>query len=318
MKHWFAPVWQRWLANRLPAKRQQTLSHRSIFILPSGAGIAYLLMCLVLFLLGTNYQNNLILLLCFVLVSLFHTSVLMAFRNLAGLTIEAGTEQPCHQQQSAQFPLQLKSRRPRYQLTLRFAKQSPLEVAVDADKPRQCQITTIATHRGRFNPRRITIESRYPLGLCRVWSVQDLNLSTLVWPQPIDGHTVSGHSHHRQQQDPQQTQSGLDDFNGLERWQPGDSRGRIAWKQLAQTGQWQIKQFVEPQGNPSTLRLDPSQPLELGLSHLTAKLLQLEADNLPYALQLDEQISELGSGPLHLKRCLDQLALYRSDSEALR
>ncbi|WP_298439067.1 DUF58 domain-containing protein [uncultured Ferrimonas sp.] len=311
MSEFWQQRWRRWLQNRLPASREQTLSHRSIFILPSGAGIAYLLMCLVLFVLGTNYQNNLILALTFLLLSVFHTSLLMAFRNLTGLQLSAGASQGCHQQQYAIFSVSLSANRPRHHLRLRFAKGEQQVVDVAPDQPSLCDMQQLAQRRGLLNPGRIWIESRYPLGLCRAWSVQDLALSATIWPQAIPGPTGFDNSGDDDQDNPEKYRSGLDDFHGLERWQPGDSQSRVAWKQVAQSGTWQIKQFIEPVATPRLLTLAPQIELEQGLSHLTDKLLQLEQQQHPYALQLGELQFDASLGTSHLQRCLDALALYR-------
>ena len=69
-------VWQRnannWLNKRIPAATRFSLNHKNIFIFPSRFGGLYLFLCLGLFILGTNYQNNLMILLCYFLVSLFY------------------------------------------------------------------------------------------------------------------------------------------------------------------------------------------------------------------------------------------------------
>ena len=62
---------RKWLDKRIPAANEFQLSHRSIFIFPAKFGALFLALCALLFLLGTNYQNNLMLLLCYFLVALF-------------------------------------------------------------------------------------------------------------------------------------------------------------------------------------------------------------------------------------------------------
>ena len=83
-------AWQNWLARRLPRDHQVQLKQRRIFILPSGYGVLYLVVALLLFLGGVNYENNLILALCFLMVSLFVMGILHTFRNLSALTLRAG------------------------------------------------------------------------------------------------------------------------------------------------------------------------------------------------------------------------------------
>lgn len=59
----------RWLAQRQPASLNVSLNQGVIYILPSRFGYWFIFLILLLYLLGTNYQNNLILLTSFVLLS---------------------------------------------------------------------------------------------------------------------------------------------------------------------------------------------------------------------------------------------------------
>ncbi|EOG7035816.1 hypothetical protein ACLH5N_004693, partial [Aeromonas salmonicida] len=64
----FREQWQqRWLTRRIPPARQMTLGRRSLFILPTRMGLLYLLVMSAIYLLGTNYQNNLVLLVSYCL-----------------------------------------------------------------------------------------------------------------------------------------------------------------------------------------------------------------------------------------------------------
>ena len=78
---------QRWIRNRIPPTQKKTLNLNSIFIIPSRFGVLYLFVCVVVFLLGTNYQNNLVMGLSFFLFSVFNTCIIFAYRNLSGLTL---------------------------------------------------------------------------------------------------------------------------------------------------------------------------------------------------------------------------------------
>ena len=76
----FFDFWQRraarWLARRIPPASRLTLGYRNLFILPSRLGYQYLLLLGALFVLGTNYQNNLVLALAYLLLSLFITTLI--------------------------------------------------------------------------------------------------------------------------------------------------------------------------------------------------------------------------------------------------
>ncbi|WP_345335897.1 DUF58 domain-containing protein [Ferrimonas pelagia] len=305
-------LYLRWLRRRLPAAPRQVLSHRNIFILPSKSGALFLGMTAVLFLLGTNYQNNLVLALAFLLFSLFNTSILMAFRNLAGLTLASGQAHHRHAGEPIPFDLSVSSARPLFQLHLKYEDGPLRRINRVLAQETQVQLLHPSERRGVLKPGRIRIESRYPLGLCRVWSHLDLAQSALVWPAAEPGPVLSQHSEQHVGSEPARSREGLDDFQGLARWQPGQSRARIAWKQWAQSGQLQVKQFVAPQGAPTHVTLHPGSPIELALSAVAAELTRLHHQGVPFALALGAQRFAPEHGSAHLKRCLDGLARYRS------
>ncbi|MUH73609.1 hypothetical protein [Psychrosphaera haliotis] len=77
-----------WIQRRFEPSNTLKLGHKKIFILPNIAGIWVLLCLLILFVLGTNYQNNPILLLCFFLLSFVIYIIHSGFNNLNGLSIK--------------------------------------------------------------------------------------------------------------------------------------------------------------------------------------------------------------------------------------
>ena len=95
----------RWLDNRIPKARQFSLGHKSIFIFPSKFGWLYLTLCLGIFILGTNYQNNLMQLLCFFLIALFLLNLFVAYLNFSKLSIQLGKTHHVYAGEQVQLPL---------------------------------------------------------------------------------------------------------------------------------------------------------------------------------------------------------------------
>ncbi|WP_308874309.1 hypothetical protein [Thiothrix subterranea] len=81
--------WERWVQQRLPAARVTTLNQRKIFIVPSKTAVGLLMLIALLFLLGINFQNSLVYIICFWLLSLLLLTIFYTWRNLAGLTLTA-------------------------------------------------------------------------------------------------------------------------------------------------------------------------------------------------------------------------------------
>ncbi|HAJ42764.1 MAG TPA: DUF58 domain-containing protein, partial [Alcanivorax sp.] len=153
-------AWQRWLDRRLPRARQVQLDQRRIFIFPTGYGFLYLLVSVLLFFGGINYENNLILGLCFLMVSLFLVAILHTFRNLSGLSLRAGASRSgfVGGQGSVEVVL-VAQRRPHRALWLRWLDQPAQEISVEPGEESALWLNLPLSRRGRTRPPRLRVES---------------------------------------------------------------------------------------------------------------------------------------------------------------
>ncbi|ABZ76424.1 protein of unknown function DUF58 [Shewanella halifaxensis HAW-EB4] len=312
-------IWQRWISRRIPAKEQITLSHKSIFILPTGFGLAWIFLFVLLFLFGTNYQNNLVMGLSFLLLSIFNTCIIYSYKNLAGLTLSSSKASNGFAGQAVYFPINLSSPNNAYEIQLNFQNQ-PLEVVKTVNSHQtQTLVTYNHSHRGINRPGRIKIETRYPLGLCRAWSHIDLALAQLAFTQPIiDPNPIQLSAN--QSDDPQDTGkyvAGVDEYKGLKEYQVGEPLKQVAWKQWAQGRGMLTKEFEEPQGAPMWLSLQATaNDIELALSHLSWHTEQLSAKNQAFGLIIDGVSIPPAHGEQHRVQVQTQLALFSSDGES--
>lgn len=319
----FNRQWQSWISRRLPASEQITLGHKSIFILPTGFGLTWLFLLVILFLFGTNYQNNLVMGLSFLLLSIFNTCIIYSYKNLAGLTLSSAQANNHIAGQPIYFPLNLASPNRAYEVQLNFENQ-PVEI-VKKVNPHQTQaiISYNKAHRGINHPGRIKIETRYPLGLFRAWSHIDLSLAQLVYAKPIiDPKPLRLRP--QQTSDQQETGkyvSGIDEYKGLKEYTRGESLKQIAWKQWAQGRGLLTKEFEEPQGAPMWLSLKAdSEDIELALSHLAWHTEQLSAKGQVFGLKMGGISIPPSHGEQHRNKVQTQLALFpnpKSRSKAL-
>ncbi|MCF1437425.1 MAG: hypothetical protein LPD71_01320, partial [Shewanella sp.] len=113
-------LWQRWLDYKLPPARQHTLSHSGIFILPTTFGIIWLLLVVLLFLFGTNFQNNLIIALSLIMVSIFNTCLIFGYRNLAGLTLKSTKPAQVYAGETLAMPMLLNAKLAGWQIELAY------------------------------------------------------------------------------------------------------------------------------------------------------------------------------------------------------
>ena len=314
MRRWL----HQWLSRRIPAGPRQRLSHRSIFILPSGFGLMWLLLTLLLFLFGTNYQNNLVIGLSLLLASVFVSAILHSYRNLAGLCIHALPPTEVYAGDTVAIPLKVSADSQLYQVQLGYPAGQMMTASQISSQPQIIVLPVTTSTRGWLTPGRLLIESRFPLGLCRVWSWVDLDNRILVYPAlrqsplQLQGHSDDGvHSLHHQ--------PGIDEFSGLKSWHPGESLKQVAWKQYAQGRGMLSKEFADPQGQPVWLQLAPALnaiQLEQALQQLCWQVDILARQQRIWGLKLAHQVITPSAGEPHRRSCLAALALYQPAPES--
>ncbi len=305
----------KWSAKRRPKGKAIVLDQRSIFIFPTLAGWMYLLSCIVLFLVATNYQNNLIHAVAFLLIALGIITIHFTFLNLSGVKIAALKGHNTFVGDMAEFSLLIESSSQRGYDNIQLGwtggiKQS---IYIDSDEKKQIGLYAVAQTRGRFYPGILKLETHYPLGLLRAWSWVELDITSIVYPKPIKGR------HPDQSIEIGDSElgrdSGGDDFIGLEAYQPGASIRHIAWKPYAQGRGLFVKKF----GGQSSrqLWLDwqdwPELASEGRLSVMCYWAQRFEHNNIEYGLNLPTLKIPPNSGPEHLERVLIALALFQGE-----
>ncbi|MFO6423213.1 DUF58 domain-containing protein [Motilimonas sp. KMU-193] len=309
---WVSSRFDKWLKKNVPSSSRIVLSRKNLFILPTWFGVIYLVTCFTLFLLGTNYQNNLILFLSFLLSSVFVSCLLLSHKNMSGLVLDAADPEPQFSEQVMAFPVKISHRSEQGQFYFSFQKQVHVLDAVI--KSQQVVVYAQTSQRGYFEPGRLTVYSLFPLGLFRVWSHVDLGWQGLVYPKPIDAKLLLDSDAGDQQADlgRSRTKPGFDEFAGLKTYQVGESLKSVAWKQLAQGRGWHSKAFEQAQGAPVWLTLNEQtgRDLETKLGQLTSQVLQLDEQNALYGLRLAGQEIVPAQGPSHKLQCLAALATF--------
>jgi uncharacterized protein (DUF58 family) len=302
----------KWLVKRMPATKEIRLNSANIFIFPSKTGLHFLISCFILFLLGTNYQNNLILFLVFFLCSLMITCLLLSYQNLAGLTMRAIEPEEQFAATDCQFKLRLQqSETPIQDVSFSFQNASSnLHTVMKKDS---VALYGYSKERGYFNPGRVTVRSSFPFGLFTVWTHLDFDFKVLLYPQPLENKIQEKHSMDNMQDNSAfKLMAGVDQFSTLKNYQQGESLKSVAWKQLAQGRGWLTKQFEQSAGGDVLLDINNLNylPLETRLSFLSYQIIELQKVNQRYALTLNNYLIETNIGKNHKHRCLQALALF--------
>lgn len=311
----------RWLLKRIPPGPSVQLDQRRIFIMPTAVGMTYLLSLLLMLIAGINYQNSLAYALTFLLGSVFIVAILHTWRNLAGLIVQAGGSEAVFVGEQARSVVRLESRGRLYQaVSIGWPASGLQKVDVPAGGTCEIELSLPTERRGWLKPGRLRVESRFPLGILVAWSWVDLQLCPLVYPRPLEGDLPTANGLAEDESDGVRTGgAGIDDYHGLRPWQPGDSRKRLNWNAYSRGQGLLVKDFTELAGNDPLLDLNRLEgDIESRLSLLCHWVVELSAQQQPFALHVAETTIDAGTGLEHRSRCLRELALFGQPPEADR
>jgi uncharacterized protein (DUF58 family) len=260
-----------------------------------------------------NYALSLGFVLTFLLASFGITAMIHTFRDLAGLHITPAKTAPVFAGQTARFAFALHNpaRTPRFSVALTRDQRESHVVDIPPESTAIATTGVPAAKRGLLLPGRLTLCTRFPVGLYYAWSYVDLDTHCIVYPRPAPPGLPlpplrAGN------REGAATAQGQDDFAGLRLYYPGDSPRHIAWKAAAREQVLLTKQFtghataelwLKPELIPD--RID----YEEKLSRLTRWVLDAHAAGLAYGLKLPRVTVDVGTGDAHRDRCLEALAL---------
>lgn len=308
---------ERWLDKRLPKLRPGgspdrlpvTLHRQRIYILPTYLGLLFSLLLFVMLLGSLNYNNNLSILLTFLLGSMALLATVHTYRNLAGITAKECHAAPVFAGEQAHFILTLinQDQRARCMIQARCEDQWAT-VNLHPQASGTLGLSQPTVKRGWHTPRRIQLFTVFPLGLFHAWTWLDEPGRVLVYPKPeeapyplFQGTCAAAHT----------IPSG-DDYAGLRPYRPGDPSRLIAWKASAHTEKLLSKEFHASRQGVVWLDYNVLEGLDLEarLSRLTRGVLDAQAQNLRYGLRLPGQEIQPASDVRHHHTCLRALALF--------
>lgn len=304
--------WQRWVNRRIPRTDKQVFSQRNIFILPTGAGVVFGVLLLVMLITGINYQNSLIYLLTFLLGAIMVAAMHQTHRNLAGLELTLVKTGEGFAGDPLPFRFRAVSgKHDAVAISLCFDGQTLDQQHVPARQAADMSIALACQQRGYFRPDRIRVETRFPFGLLKAWSWVRPVSCAIVYPRPVPAPEAPSTVTDGDDQSSARSVEG-NDHADMRPWREGDLSQRVLWKRYARTGQMVIADWEGEQGSPHWLDFHafPGVDMELRLSYLTAQVLERGRSGAPFGLNLPGQVIEPDSGQAHVSRCLKSLAVF--------
>jgi uncharacterized protein (DUF58 family) len=278
-----ARVRQRVFARRGPMTLPFELEYRHVFVLPTSFGWGFGVMLVFMALGGLNFNNNMALMLVFLLATIAQLTTLIAYRNLSGLKVDNVYAEPVFCGETAHFRVFI-SNGDEHQ---RFAVQAGFTETQDCRdiKLNSCEpfhMTRPTLKRGWLEMPSFRLETRFPLGLFKAWSWIFPQTRCLVYPSPARNapplpKTGQGEAGQASKGDGEQV-------HGLRKYQPGDSIYRVAWRASARHNELYS---LEMEG-----------------------VITADHRQLSYSLKLPGEQVPSGHGAGHRSKCLELLALH--------
>lgn len=306
--------WHTWVDTRSPSAPRHRLHHKNLFVLPTATGWAFVLLALIIWLLGTNYQNNLILALSYFQLSLLVIVILHTYNNLSGLTIECLGSDGGHAGQKIDFKFRVTSANTFgcHNVKITWPGGSPDIYDISAGEAQWIVVGIKVDQRGRFRPGRLLLHSDFPMGLVQCWTWLRFNTEVIVYPQVLECELPAAAGTEGQESDTADANIGGEEFLGYRQYRAGDAIRHIAWKQYARERGLYSKLYGGSRAKAEQLSWQQfyQKDVEQALSRMTYWALELYKQNAGFSLLLPSAEVPLDDGEAHLAQALNALALH--------
>lgn len=313
-----------WATRSQQASARHLLRQRNIYVLPSSAGCVLAVTLLVLLVASINFQLNLGYALTFLIAGSALASLWMGHRNLRGLELHLGLLHPVFQGERATVPVLLHATlgsHNRHGVSLAMnrsqGKLAWVHSDVAADATSTVELGSVPHQRGWHRVPRVVIESRFPLGVFRLWSYWQPDGRVLVYPAPEVPPPPVHFADTAEQGLAPPRSAGSTDHDGVRSYQRGDTLRSVVWKKAATalasgSGDLVVRNSYAQHSHRLWLQAQATglQDPEAQIARLTAWVLHAHEQQWQWGLQLPsgQQIAP-GSGPAHLHACLAALAV---------
>ena len=315
LRAWF----RRWWQSRLPLTDTWVLGQRNIYILPTRAGLTFALTLLVMLLAAINYQLNLGYVLTFLLAGAGLVSMHMTHGNLRGLTLHLRPAAPVFAGDAAVLEVVITNPgRERHALALHFEDRGRHGRSFGwCDAPAQGQagvhVSVVPPRRGWLPVPALVVETVFPFGLFRAWTVWRPAARVLAWPRPETAPPPLPEAAASDGETRPSRQGSGGELEGLRPWRRGDSMRQVAWKKVAKSGELVSRETAATAQRRLWLAWTDSHgagDIEQRLARLAAWVLAAERLQLDCGLRLPGSELAPGQGDSHRRAALDALAQW--------
>ncbi|WP_369602299.1 DUF58 domain-containing protein [Hahella sp. SMD15-11] len=302
----------RWIDARSPEAPAFTLTQRTVYVLPTRWGMGFLMLVVLLFLSGVNYQNSMMLAMAFLSLAVFMTHIVWTYRNLSGLHVAFRQAESGHAGETGLVMLRVAAAgHPHVGVELGWPGVGWQKVHLAAGETRDVSLRCRLGRRGPFNPGRMLITTTAPFGLIRAWSWQRLRVPLWVWPKPVEGPFPGARNEMDDGTAQARRTAAGDELSDLRDWEPGEPVTRISWRHVAAHDQWLVKTLDTASQSEVWLDMQAIRgDTEYRLSVLAGWVETCSRASRRFGLILGRERLAPGQGEGHRRKALDALARW--------
>ncbi len=311
---------RRWWQARLPRTDSCTLNQRNIYILPTPAGWSFAAMLVVDLVATINYQLNLGYMLIFLLVGIGVVSMQVTHRTLRGIGLHMRPPGTGFALEPVAIEVVVSAQdRERHGLAIEFdgdrraGRYSAIaHTDVAAGSQKSITLSMLPQHRGWHDVPVIRVETRFPFGLFKAWTIWRPESRVLAWPTPERPTAPWPKPAESNQGGNIRAQREGDEWEGVRPWQRGDAMRRIVWKKVARTGELVSRDTTTIVDRELWFDWQSTQGLgnEARLSRLSAWVNAASAQGLAHGVRLPSGDIAPSLGNAHRVRALNALAAF--------
>ena len=294
-----------------------SLQRRRLYILPTRAGLGFMVLLLFMLAAGLNYANSLALFLTFLLGGFVLVTMQLCHRNLLGASLDAAAAPPTFALRPGNLRLTLANSAlaPRYRIESGLSDEPLLAADVPAQGRQSIELPVAAPKRGIVTIERLRLTTTHPFGLFRTWTWVHAPIEMLVYPRPSGSLPMPDESG-RKSGTRSHSHSGADEWHGLRPFRDGDSPRQVDWKAYAREAPLLVKEYSSAGSEIRVFHFDRLTHLgiEARLEQLARWVVDSEERGDRYGLELPKLSIAPDRGTDHRHRCLSALALYGLDT----
>lgn len=289
-------------------------SPRQVYILPTRFGYMFAATLVLMLLVSVNYNNGLgyLFTFCFAaigVVSMHYTQrniVDLSFKTQPGKVVFAGSE--------GNFFVEIGEHRnrPRTGVWLRCLDDE-ISIDLDAGACEQIKLKFHSHARGMHRLPEFYALSIYPIGLLCAWTRKCTpTVQQLVYPAPSPRSLLPNSALTRSAETNALTNTGSEEFHNIKEYEITDPISHIHWKHSARGVGMVSKRFEKEVAGDTKFRWKDAHGMndEERISCLCRWILDAEAAQINYSLEIPGQYIQSGQGAHHMHKCLKVLALW--------